>query len=305
MEEEQSPIIASHTSPFDKIRRIDEQGNEYWSARELAPLLGYSKSWQNFEAAINKAKVACQETGNNVTECFNDAIKTSKMPRGGVKNVKDYHLNRLACYLIAQNGDPRKKQIAAAQLYFAVQTRRQELTDQQREEDVLAGLTEDQRRLVIRNQLSESHRVLAQTAQDFAGIVTSREHANFMNSGYKGLYNGETATTIHRRKHLKSGANISDYMNPAELAANLFRSTQTEERIRTKQITNKAAANEEHYTTGRQIRNLISEGGGIMPEDQPTPTKSIQQIRREEIKRLGREQQPLLFDPDQVDRGEE
>jgi DNA-damage-inducible protein D len=224
---------------------------------------------------------------------------------GSQRKLKDYRLSRLACYVIAQNGDSSKESVATAQLYFAVQTRRQELADQQREEGILAGLTEDQRRLIIREQLSERHQALAQTVHDIAGIVTPRDHGIFMNAGYKGLYNGETAAMIHQRKKLKPRASISDYMNPVELAANLFRSTLTEESIREKQITEKTAANEEHYTVGSEIRQLIAKRGGILPENQPTPKKSVQQIRQEEAKRLERERQPLLFDPDQINRGEE
>jgi DNA-damage-inducible protein D len=215
-------------------------------------------------------------------------IQTGK---GAQRQIEDWHLTRHACYLLVENADPDKPIVALGQAYFAYQTRRQELSD----EDALAGLPEDQRRLLIRNQLSLHNVQLAETAQS-AGVVTARDFGIFQDFGYSGLYGGLRARDIHARKHLKKSQKILDHMNSGELAANLFRSTQAEERIRNKGIQTKDGANQEHLLTGQEIRDLIARGGGTMPEDQPTPEKSIQQLQREEQKRLEREQQPSLFD---------
>jgi DNA-damage-inducible protein D len=277
-------------SPFDSIRKLDKQGNEYWSAKELAPLLGYS-SWQNFETAIEKAKIACQKSGNDLTQCFNAVIKTSPMPKGGVKESKDYHLSRLACYLIAQNGNPRKKEIAEAQLYFAVQTRRQELSDEQ------TRLTESKKRIRYREDIKHRNSSLQNVARD-AGVISRKEFSEFQDEGYKGLYNGETENDIHKRKGLKPKEKVLDYMGSEELGSNIFRVTQAEAKIRRENTRDKDQANKAHYEMGKSVRRFIEEQGGTMPEDLPTPDKSYQQLKKEDKKEKERQmflqQQPML-----------
>jgi DNA-damage-inducible protein D len=279
-----------HTSPFETIRQLDEHGNEYWSARDFYRLLDYSK-YDNFKVAIEKAKKACEGSNEATSDHFLLTRKMIKTGKGAQRSLEDYHLSRYACYLIIQNADPEKELVALGQTYFAVQTRRQELAD----EDTLAGLTEDQKRLLVRNQLSLHNVQLAETASQ-AGVITSRDFAIFQDHGYKGLYGGLGAKDIHMRKDLKKSQKILDHMNSAELAANLFRSTQAEERIRNKAIQTREGANQEHHKTGEEIRALIAKGGGTLPEDQPTPTRSIQQLQREEQKRLENGQQPSLFE---------
>lgn len=259
---------------FESIRHIDEAGNEFWYARELQEVLGYAK-WQNFEVLIEKAKEACKNSGISTSSCFTDTGKTSVMPRGGVKEIGDIKLSRYACYLIAQNGDSRKKVIALAQTYFAVQTRRQELQDQ------FDQLTEDQRRLAIRGELAEHNKSLVEAAQQ-AGVETPKDFAKFQNKGYQGLYGGLGAKEIHARKGLKKSQNILDHMGSEELAANLFRATQTDAKLRRENVQGKDAANETHYQVGAKVRQTIEELGGTMPENLPTPDKSIKQLRKEE-----------------------
>ena len=210
--------------------------------------------------------------------------------RGGQRKTEDVLLSRYAAYLTVMNGDPKMPVVAIGQQYFAEQTRRQELAN----EDAIAGLTENQKRLVIRDQLSLHNTQLAETASQ-AGVITSRDFAIFQDHGYKGLYGGLGAKDIHARKDLRKSQKILDHMNSGELAANLFRSTQTEERIRNKAIGSKDGANQEHLKTGEEIRELIAKGGGTLPENQPTPSKSVQQLQREELKRLEPGQQQLLF----------
>ncbi len=277
-----------HTSPFEVIRMEAEDGSEYWSARDLAKILDYAL-WQKFRNVIEKAKKACANSGQNISDHF---IQTDKMVTLGSKaqrKIEDYFLSRYACYLVVQNADPSKEIVALGQTYFAVQTRRQE------EADALAGLSEDQRRLLARSQLTINNVQLAETASQ-AGVVTTKDFAIFQDHGYMGLYNGLRAADIHYRKGLKKNQKILDYMNSSELAANMFRATQTEEKIRREGIKDKAEANDAHRRMGQRVRQFIKEEGGTMPEDQQTPTRSVQQVQRDEQKRLKHsEQQPTLF----------
>lgn len=259
---------------FERIKHINEYGQEYWLARELQPVLEYSQ-WRRFEEAIERAKISCSNSGHPMEEHFADAGKSLPMPHGGVRIIKDYMLSRYACYLIVMNGDPRKEIIAVGQTYFAVKTRQQELIDNYEQ------LTEDQKRLAIRNEMIAHNKSLAEAAQ-MAGITDPKDYAIFQNRGYQGLYGGLSAKDIHARKGLKSGEKILDHMGSTELAANLFRATQTDEKLRRDNITGKEEACETHYKVGRKVRQTIKELGGTMPEDLPTPEKSIKQIAREQ-----------------------
>ncbi|HKV82925.1 MAG TPA: DNA damage-inducible protein D [Ktedonobacterales bacterium] len=279
-------------SPFEAIRHTDESAGEYWSARELGPMLGYSR-WQRFQPIIAKAETACETSGYTVSDHFTHVGNMVTLGSGAQREIGDVHLSRYACYLIVQNGDPEKPVIAAGQTYFAVQTRRQELADEQRDE--LDGLTEAQKRLFVRVQVTEHNRLLHDTVAG-AGVITARDFATFENHGYRGLYGGETARMIHERKGLAPGERILDWMNSTELAANLFRATQTEEKIRREGIAGKESANATHQAVGREVRETIRRLGGVMPEDQPTPERSIRQLQRQEQKRIESERQPSLFD---------
>lgn len=258
---------------FEDIKHINEYGQEYWLARELQPILGYN-SWRRFSDAIERAKLACKNSGYEVDEQFADAVKTSPMPNGGVRELEDFMLSRYACYLIVMNGDPRKEIIAVGQTYFAVKTRQQELIENYEE------LTEDQKRIAIRKEMKRHNTALAEAAHD-AGVIEPIEFAVFQNYGYMGLYGGLKAQDIKKRKGLKKSQDILDHMGSTELAANLFRATQTEEKLRRDNVQGKAEANRTHYEVGAKVRKTIRELGGTMPEDLPTPEKSVKQIERE------------------------
>lgn len=280
-----------HLSPFDAIRQENDEIGEHWSARDLYKILGYTE-WRNFNnVVIKRAKKACEKNGQAVSNHFVQSYKAITGGRGAKQQVEDVLLSRYAAYLVVMNGDPKMPVVALGQQYFAAQTRRQELAD----EDALAGLNENQKRLLIRGQLSLNNVQLAETASQ-AGVITASDFAIFQDHGYMGLYSGLRAADIHRRKGLKKTQKILDWMNSSELAANMFRATQTEEKIRREGIKGKEQANEAHRRMGQRVRQFIAEEGGTMPEDQPTPIRSIQQLQREEQKRLERGQQPSLFD---------
>ena len=279
-----------HTSPFDAIRHESEQYGEYWSGRELYKLLGYSR-WEKFKETIERAKIACEDAEQTASDHFHLEVQLIVAGKGAQRKVEDIYLSRYACYLTLQNADPSGKPIVSlAQTYFAVQTRRQELAD----EEALAHLTEDQRRLFIREQLAQHNLLLAETASH-AGVITASDFAIFQDHGYMGLYGGLKARDIHARKGLKPKQKILDHMGYTELAANLFRATQAEEQIQRDNIKEKGQANQTHYRVGRKVRQTIQELGSTMPEDLPTPEKSIQQLRRLEQKRLEQGPQLPLF----------
>lgn len=260
-------------SLFESIRHINEYGQDFQYARELQIALEY-KEWRNFNKVIEKAKVACEGSKNSVSDHF---VDVNKIVEAGVstKDIGDIVLSRYACYLIVQNGDPRKKVIAFGQSYFAVKTRQQELIEHYED------LTEDQKRLAIRKEMTEHNKLLVAAAKD-AGVETSLEYAIFQNYGYMGLYGGLKAQDIKERKGLKKSQNILDHMGYEELAANLFRATQTEAKLRREHIQGKEKANQTHYEVGKEVRDTISRLGGTMPENLPTPEKSIKQIEREQ-----------------------
>jgi len=266
------------SATFERIKHINEYGQEFWYARELQQALEYTE-WRNFSLVIEKAKTACASSANDTEEHFVDINKTSPMPNGGERIIDDIMLSRYACYLIVMNADPRKQVVAVGQTYFAVKTRQQELVDD------YDRLTEEQKCLAIRNEIKTHNKSLAEAAQ-MAGVESSLDYATFQNYGYMGLYGGLKAQDIKRRKGLKKSQDILDHMGSTELAANLFRATQTDEKLRRENIQGKAAANRTHYEVGTKVRQTIAELGGTMPEDLPTPEKSIKQITREQEKKL-------------------
>jgi DNA-damage-inducible protein D len=276
-------------SPFEAVRREAEDGSEYWSARDLAKILGYATNYRNFQNAIQKAEEACQNSGQAIADHFAHVRKMIKVGKGAQRSVEDVHLSRYACYLIVQNADPAKPIVALGQTYFAVQTRRQEVADE------LTALSEDQLRLLRRSQMSIYNSQLADAAQE-AGVVAPIDFAIFQDHGYMGLYGGLKAQDIHSRKGLKKNQEILDHMGSDELAANIFRASETKQKLEREQIRGKEKANRTHHEVGREVRETIKRLGGIMPEDRPTPKKSIQQLQREEEKRIKQRQQPLLFD---------
>ena len=266
-------LINYNEQIFEDIKHINEYGEEFWYARELQSVLDY-KQWRRFADAIGRAKLACLNSGIDVDEHFAGVGKTIPMPKGASKTILDYMLSRYACYLIVMNGDPRKEVIALGQSYFAVKTRQREIIENYDQ------LTEDQKRLAIRNEIINHNKALADAAKK-AGITEPVEYAVFQNYGYKGLYGGMGVKEIHRRKGLKKSQKILDHMGSTELAANLFRATQTEEKLRRENIQGKENANRTHYEVGAKVRQTIADLGGTMPEDLPTPDKSIKQIERE------------------------
>lgn len=256
---------------FEDIKHIDEFGNEYWLARELQKVLEYTQ-WRRFENVIDRAKIACKNSNVYINEQFAEVGKLSINVNGGQRRITDYKLSRYACYLIAQNGDSRKKVIALAQTYFAIQTRKQELSEKEYNE-----LTEDEKRLYRRNQARKGNLSLNKTAVN-SGV---RNLARFHNAGYKGLYNGETADDIFKRKKLRYREDILDNMGSEELADNIFRIAQTDAKLKRDNVDNEYTANSVHYEVGREVRNSIKRLGGIMPEDLPMPNKSLKEIEKE------------------------
>ena len=261
---------------FEDIKNIDENGVEFWYGRELMPILQYSK-WENFKKVIEKAMTACRNSGISIKDCFPDIRKPIISGKGKEEFIEDYKLNRYACYLIAQNGDSRKKVIGLAQTYFAVQTRKQEITEKE-----YSMLSEDEKRFYQRNLTRKGNYSLNQAAKK-AGV---KNFDKFHNSGYKGLYNGETADDIAKRKGLRYREDILDNMGSEELAANLFRITQTESRLKKDKVDTEKKANKTHYEVGKKVRKAIKDIGGTMPEDLPTPEKSLKQLEKENNKKM-------------------
>ena len=256
---------------FENIKHIDEYGNEYWLARELQIALDYKK-WQKFINVIENAKMACEQSKFIIDDHFTQVGKMVDIGSKTSRSIVDYKLSRYACYLIVQNSDPRKEIVALGQTYFAIQTRKQEITEQE-----YINLSEDEKRFYQRKLTKKGNYSLNRTAIK-SGV---KNLDRFHNAGYKGLYNGETADDIFKRKKLRYREDILDNMGSAELAANLFRITQTEERLINDQISNERDANNLHYEVGKKVRKAIADIGGTMPEKLPTPKKSLKELEKE------------------------
>lgn len=261
---------------FESIKHINDYGQEIWYARELSKVLGY-KDFRNFELIIFKAMESCKNSENEISDHFGEFTEMVPIGSNAKRGFPSYQLSRYACYLIVMNGDPQKEIIALGQTYFAVKTRQMELIEN------FDSLEEDLKRLAILNEMIAHNKSLAEAAQ-MAGVIEPKDYAIFQNKGYQGLYGGLGVKEIHARKKLKKSQKILDHMGSTELAANLFRATQTDEKLRREHIVGKEAANRTHYEVGAKVRQTIAELGGTMPEDLPTPEKSIKQIEREQKK---------------------
>lgn len=265
---------------FESIQHFDENGNEYWSARELGKILDYSE-YRNFLPVIKKAKDACNNSGLESDDHFVDMHEMVKIGSNAKRKMPSIKLSRYACYLIVQNADPSKEVVAIGQTYFAVQTRLQEI--QQTEQFNNLG-TEEEKRLFLRNELRAHNYKLADAARN-AGVIDAIDYAIFQNHGYQGLYGGMTARDIHQHKGLKKNQHILDHMGSTELAANLFRATQAEDKLRRENIQGKENANQTHFEVGQKVRQTIAELGGTMPEDLPT-AESIKILEKEDSKKI-------------------
>ncbi len=259
---------------FDNIKHIDEFGNEYWLARELQKVLEY-KRWDKFNNVINNAKIACKKSNYECEYHFSQVGKTIELAKEAKRTILDYKLSRYACYLIVQNADPKKEVVALGQTYFAIQTRKMELTERE-----YSSLTEEEKRFYQRNLTKKGNYSLNITARN-AGV---KNFDRFHNYGYKGLYNGETADDIAKRKKLRYREDILDNMGSEELIANLFRISQTESKLKRDNVNSENEANKTHYTIGKNIRDVIAKNGGTMPEDLPTPDKSLKELEKENKK---------------------
>jgi DNA-damage-inducible protein D len=266
---------------FESIREADQDGGEHWLSRRLAKALEYSE-YRHFVPVIARAKEACRNSGYPIEDHFEDVLEMVPIGSGAQRQIPEIRLSRYACYLIVQNGDPSKAVVAQGQTYFAVQTRRQEVRDS----EAFARLSEDEKRVAIRRELAEHNKHLAAAAKD-AGVDTPMDYAIFQDHGYKGLYGGLGAKAIHARKALKQSQMILDHMGSTELAANLFRATQAEDKLRRDGVKGKAKANKTHFEVGRKVRATIAELGGTMPENLPTPATSAASLEKQQQKRLG------------------
>ena len=269
-----------HHSAFEKIRRINQQGQDSWSARDLQFILDYAK-WDKFLLVIEKAKQACVNSGQKINDHFLHAGKMVDIGSGAQREIEDTMLSRYACYLIVQNADPAKPIVALGQTYFAVQTRKQELIE---EAEYQTLKTEEEKRLFLRNQLKVHNKQLAGVAKN-AGVIAPIDYAIFQDHGYQGLYGEMTSRDIHVRKDLKKGQQILDHMGSTELAANLFRATQTEAKLKRENVRDKLIANQTHYEVGKKVRKTIEEIGGEMPENLPN-VESIKLVEQKQRKKL-------------------
>ncbi len=282
-----SNLKAIEYKSFEAIKHLADDGTEFWHARELASVLEYVQ-WRNFAKVLDRAELACKNSGYEIVDHF---AEVSKIVEAGAtsKPIIDFKLTRYACYLIVQNGDPRKEVIALGQTYFAIQTRRQEVAD------YFNQLDEDNKRLVIRGDIKQWNQMLAEAAHS-AGVISNEEYAAFQNAGYMGLYGGMKVEDIHKKKSLRKNEKILDFMSSTELIANLFRISQTEEKLKKDNASTSDAANEIHFIVGREVRGTIERVGGTMPEDLPVPNKSISDIEQEQLKRLKKNPNKLMLD---------
>ncbi len=264
-------LINHEESAFESIRKEDS-GKEYWNSRDLARILDYSE-YRHFKPVIEKAKTACENSGQEIGDHFEEVLGMVEIGSSAKRLLKSENLSRYACYLIIQNADPHKEIVALGQTYFAIQTRKQEIFEQS---------TENEKRVMLRNEMKKHNSALAEAAYN-AGVETPKEFAMFQNHGYRGLYGGLVKADIHRRKGLKKSQQILDHMGSTELAANLFRATQTEEKLRRDNIQGRGKANNTHYEVGRKVRETIRDLGGTMPEDLPV-AESIKKIEKQMIK---------------------
>ena len=265
---------------FESIKHVDENGVEYWTSRSLWKILEYT-DYRNFQTVIEKAKIACENSGQKVEDHFEDILEMIVIGKGGERQVDSVKLSRYACYLIVQNADPSKTIVAQGQTYFAIQTRIAEVQQMKEYQELTS---EEEKRLFLRSELLQHNSQLASAAKD-AGVIDSRDYAIFQNYGYQGLYGGLTAKDIHARKGLKKSQKILDHMGSTELAANLFRATQTEEKLKRENIKGKQKANMTHYEVGAKVRQTIKELGGTMPENLPT-AENIKVVERKKQKQL-------------------
>jgi DNA-damage-inducible protein D len=287
-----STLKAKEYKSFEAIKHVSEEGDEFWYARELAPVLEYVQ-WRNFTKVMDRAILACKNSGYAATDHFAEVSKTIKMPKTATKEVKDFKLTRYACYLIVQNGDPRKEVIALGQTYFAIQTRRQEVAD------YFNQLDENNKRLVIRGDIKQWNQMLAESAHN-AGVISNEEYATFQNAGYMGLYGGLKVEDIHKKKGLRKQDRILDFMSSTELIANLFRISQTDDKLKKDKAATADAANEIHFIVGKEVRGTIERVGGTMPENLPIPNKSITEVEREQLRRLKKSPNKLMLDGQQI-----
>ena len=283
-----SNLIAKEYKSFEAIKHLSEDGREFWHARELAMVLEYVQ-WRNFAKVLDRAKLSCKNSGYAIADHFAEVSKTITMPKSAIKQVIDFKLTRYACYLIVQNGDPRKEVIALGQTYFAIQTRRQEVAD------YFNQLDEDNKRLVIRGDIKQWNQMLAEAAHN-AGVMSDEDYAAFQNASYMGLYGGMKVEDIHKKKGLKKNDRILDFMSSTELIANLFRISQTEEKLKKDKAASADAANEIHFIVGREVRGTIERVGGTMPEDLRTPSRSISDVERNQLKKLKHSPKKLMLD---------
>ena len=275
-------IVAYSQQMFENIKHVDENGTEFWYARELQKALEYTE-YGKFLPVIEKAIEACRKTGFDEGNHFAHVSEMVRIGSGAERKMDSYKLSRYACYLIVMNGDPRKEVIALGQTYFAVKTRQKEISDE------VAQLSEDEKRLAIRDEVTIRNKFLASSAKA-AGVETPVDYAVFQNRGYQGLYNGLGMKDIHKRKGLKKNEQILDHMGATELAANLFRITQTDDKLRRENIKGKEQANETHYAVGKKVRQTIAELGGTMPENLPTPKISAKKLKQERKKAIAEKQ---------------
>ena len=266
---------------FEQIKRLDDTKNEFWTARDLSKVLEYSE-YRHFKPVIDRAKESCKNSGFQVSDHFEDILEMVPIGSDAKREINDVKLSRYACYLIVQNADPGKEIVALGQTYFAVQTRLQELQQMQEYQQLN---TEDEKRIFLRKEMLEHNKHLAEAAKS-AGVIEPIDYAIFQNHGYMGLYGGLDAKGIHKRKALKKSENILDHMGSTELAANLFRATQTEEKIKRENIKGKQNANQTHFDVGKKVRKTIQELGGTMPENLPVAGSIKKLGKKSEQKKL-------------------